>query len=73
MLAVTQTTKDFLLYFAVAGVIILSINVFIMIQNQNRMLNNQETKGLPAVMDTNDRIKNIETILENSIVRSELD
>lgn len=58
-----QSTKDFLLFFAVAGVIILSINAFLMIQNQNRMLNNQETKGLPAVMDTNERIKNIEVYI----------
>lgn len=60
-----QTIKTILLYFAVAGVIVLSINVYIMIQNQNRMLNNQEEVGLPTVIDSNQRLKNIESMVGN--------
>lgn len=60
-----QTIKTILLYFAVAGVIVLSINIYIMIQNQNRMLNNQEDVGLPTVIDSNERLKNIESIVGN--------
>ena len=73
MLKVSQTTKDFLLFFAVAGVIVLSINIFIMIQNQNRMLNNQEDVGLPTVIDSNERLKNIESIVGNQSNPSERD
>ena len=66
-----QTIKTILLYFAVAGVIVLSINVYIMIQNQNRMLNNQEEVGLPTVIDSNQRLKNIESIVGNLTTSSE--
>lgn len=68
-----QTIKTILLYFAVAGVIVLSINVYIMIQNQNRMLNNQEEVGLPTVIDSNQRLKNIESIVGNLSNPSEPD
>lgn len=66
-----QTIKTILLYFAVAGVIVLSINIYIMIQNQNRMLNNQEDVGLPTVIDSNERLKNIESIVGNLTTSSE--
>ena len=61
----SQTIKTILLYFAVAGVIVLSCNIYIMIQNQNRMLNNQENVGLPTVIDSNQRLKNIESMVGN--------
>lgn len=66
-----QTIKTILLYFAVAGVIVLSINIYIMIQNQNRMLNNQEEVGLPTVIDSNQRLKNIESIVGNLTTSSQ--
>lgn len=59
-----ETVKTFLLYFCVAGVAVLAVNTYLMIQNQNRMLENQEEEGLPAVMDTNERIKNIEVTVQ---------
>ena len=55
-----ETVKTFLLFFCVAGVIILSINTYILVQNQSRILYNQEHKGIPAVMENNERLKNIE-------------
>jgi hypothetical protein len=61
---VKQTIKDFLLYLCLGAVIILSINTFIMVQNQTKMLNNQE-KGLPIVNDTNQKIKDIDNRLVN--------
>ena len=42
-----------------------------MIENQNKILDNQEDKGLPLSSDTNQRVKNIESILINSTIPAE--
>lgn len=63
MLLSKETVKTFLLYFTLIGVIILSINTFILVQNQNRVLYNQENRDIPVVGDINSRVSNIEQIL----------
>lgn len=39
--------------------------MFILIDNQNKIIKNQEEVGLPTVINTNERIKNIEEKLSN--------
>jgi hypothetical protein len=54
----SQTVKDFLLYLCVGGIIMLSINTFLLIENQTKILENQN-EGLPIVNDTNKKINEI--------------
>ena len=70
MLLSKETVKTFLLYFTLIGVIILSINTFTLVQNQNRVLHNQENRDIPVVGDINDRVSNIEQILLSQINNS---
>jgi hypothetical protein len=62
-----ETIKTFLIYLTLGAVIVLSINTFMMVENQNRILDNQEDRGLPLTADTNQRIKNIEDILSKEV------
>ena len=52
------TVKTFILYFTLAGIILLSINTWFLIQNQTRILENQG-KAIPVVNDTNQKITQI--------------
>lgn len=60
-----ETIKTFLILFCVAGLGILSLNTYMMVKNQERIIDNQENKGLPLSTDNNQRIKNIEDLIEN--------
>lgn len=55
-----ETVKTFLLFFCLGGIIILSVNTYILVQNQTKILYNQEHKGLPAVLENAERLKNVE-------------
>lgn len=68
---ISPTVKDFLLYFCVAGIIVLSINTFLIVQNQTRILDNQEKKGLPLTNDTNQKITEIKQLLSKSFSLSQ--
>jgi hypothetical protein len=50
-----ETAKTFILYFTLAGIIVLSINTYFLIDNQTKILKNQG-KAIPMVNDTNQKI-----------------
>jgi hypothetical protein len=50
-----DTAKTFILYFTLAGIILLSINTYFLIENQTKILKNQE-KSIPIVNDTNHKL-----------------
>jgi len=60
-----ETIKTFLIYLTLGTVIILSVNTYILIQNQTRILDNQEKKGLPLSIETNQKITKLEGIIHN--------
>lgn len=58
-----DTIKTFLLLFCVAGIGILSLNSYLVIQNQSKILDNQEKVAKPLAIENNQRIKNIEQMV----------
>jgi hypothetical protein len=65
-----ETIKTFLLFFCVGGIIVLSIHTFLIIQNQSKILENQEKFAKPIGIDNNERIKNIEIMLSGGNLTS---
>jgi hypothetical protein len=65
-----ETIKTFFIFLSFAGIIILSVNTFLMIETQQRILDNQEKKDIPIVYDVNDRVSKIEQILLSQINNS---
>ena len=60
-----HTLQTFFVYLTLGAVIVLSINTYILIQNQSRILDNQEKKGLPLSIETNQKITKLEGIIHN--------
>ena len=60
-----HTLQIFFVYLTLGAVIVLSINTYILIQNQSRILDNQEKKGLPLSIETNQKISKLEGIIHN--------
>lgn len=58
-----ETIKTFLLLFCIAGILILSVNSYLIIQNQSKILENQEKVAKPLAIENNQRIKNIEQMV----------
>jgi hypothetical protein len=50
-----DTIKAFIIYFTLAGIILLSINTYFLIENQTKILKNQEY-SIPIVNDTNHKL-----------------
>jgi len=53
-----HTLQIFFVYLTLAAVIVLSVNTYLLIQNQTRILENQN-KAIPVVNDTNQKITQI--------------
>lgn len=53
-----HTLQIFFVYLILAAVIVLSVNTYLLIQNQTRILENQN-KAIPVVTDTNQKITQI--------------
>ena len=68
-----ETIKTFLLYFCVAGIIVLSINTYFLLGNQTKILDNQNTKAIPFATDTNQKVTHIEKMLVEDLSSEKVD
>jgi hypothetical protein len=60
-----ETIKTFLIFLTLGTVVVLSVNTYILVENQKRILDNQESKGLPLSIETNQKITKLEGIIHN--------
>jgi hypothetical protein len=58
-----ETIKTFLIFLTLGAVIVLSVNTYILVENQKRILDNQEIKGLPLSNDSNKKITHVEDMI----------
>lgn len=65
-----ETIKTFLFYFALIAVIMLTIITFIVLQNQIRIIDNQEETTIPITNDTNQKVTHIEDMMSELLLLS---
>jgi hypothetical protein len=58
-----ETIKTFLIFLTLGAVVVLSVNTYLLVENQKRILDNQENKGLPLSNDSNKKITHVEDMI----------